>query len=109
MSPRKTIIWVLVASGLFAFIFFLQRHRRLPVTGPGKVLPALSPESVRSVSIRPSGPGQLQIRFDRTNGDWQLTQPLSYPAQSERINKLLTFLEQLTPNPYISGSELREH
>lgn len=109
MSPKKTIIWVLVAGGLFAFIFFFQRHRRAPVTAPTKVLPALSPSSVRSVSIRPSGPGQLQIRFDRTNGNWQLTQPLSYPAQSERIQKLLSFLEQLTPDPYISGSELRAH
>lgn len=109
MSPRKTIIWVLVAGGLFAFIFFVQHHRRLPVTVPAKVLPALSPESVSAISIRPSGPGQLQIRFDRTNGNWQLTQPLSYPAQSERINRLLTSLQQLTPNPYISGSELRTH
>ena len=109
MSPKKTIIWVLVAGGLFAFIFFFQRHRRLPVAAPTKVLAALSPGSVRSISIRPSGPGQLQIRFDRTNESWQLTQPVSYPAQSERIQQLLSFLEELTPNPYISGSELRAH
>jgi hypothetical protein len=109
MSPKKTIVWVLVAGGLFAFIFFSQRHRRLPVPAPVKVLSALNPESVSSISIRPSGPGQLQIRFDRTNGTWQLTQPLLYPAQSESINKLLSFLEELTPNPYISGSELRAH
>jgi hypothetical protein len=109
MSPKKTITWVLVAGGLFAFIFFFQRHRPLPVTAPVKVLSALNPESVSSISIRPSGPGQLQIRFDRTNGTWQLTQPVLYPAQGERIRELLTFLEQLTPNPYISGSELGTH
>jgi hypothetical protein len=109
MSPKKTIIWLLVASGLFAFIFFYQRNRPAPAAGPTKVLPGLKPEAVTSLSIRPAGPSQLQIRFDRTNGTWQLTQPLSYPAQAQTITKLLKFLQELVPATYISGSELRTH
>src|SRR5258708_29330322 len=109
MSPKKTIVWLLIAGGLFAFIFFYQRHRPAPVTGPGKVLPGLKPEAVTSVSIRPAGPSQLQIRFDRTSGTWQLTQPLSYPAQPQSVTKLLKFLQDLAPATYITGSELRTH
>jgi hypothetical protein len=109
MSPKKTIIWLLVAGGLLAFIFVYQRHRHGPVTGPTKVLPGLVPEAVTALSIRPAGPSQLQIRFDRTNGTWQLTQPLSYPAQPQTITRLLKFLQELAPATYISGSELRTH
>ena len=109
MSPKKTILWLAIAGGLFAFIYFYQRHRAEPVTAPGKVFSPLRAEAVTSVWIRPAGPGQLQMRFDRTNGTWQLTEPLVYPAQAERIQQLLTFLEQLSPDTYISGSELRTH
>ncbi len=107
MSFKKTIIWFLVAAGLFAFIYFYNPHRHLSGTGPGKVLPELRAEAVTSLLIRPSGPVQLQLRFDRTNGAWQLTQPLTYPAQAEKVQKLLAFLEQLKPAPYLTGSELR--
>jgi uncharacterized protein DUF4340 len=109
MNPKKTIGWLVIAGALFGFIFFYQRHARQPAVAPAKVLPDLRPEAVTSLLIRPSGPGQLQIRVDRTNGVWQLSQPLAYPAQTQRVLKLLAFLEQLTPAPYISGSVLRTH
>jgi hypothetical protein len=109
MSPKRTLTWLLIAGGLFAFIFFYQRHVRPPAAGPTKVLPDLRPEAVSSLLIRPEGPGQLQIRVDRTNGMWELSQPLVYPAQAQRVLKLLAFLEKLAPAPYISGSELRTH
>lgn len=73
------------------------------------MLPELSPEAVTSILIRPSGPGQLQIRADRTNNTWQLSQPQPYPAQAEKIKKLLAFLDRLVPATYITGSALRKH
>ncbi|HZR19975.1 MAG TPA: DUF4340 domain-containing protein [Verrucomicrobiae bacterium] len=109
MSPKKTIRWFVIAGVLFGFIFFYQRHARPPAVSPAKVLPGLRPEAVTSLLIRPAGPSQLLIRVDRTNGTWQLSQPLLYPAQAQRVLKLLAFLQQLTPAPYISGSELRAH
>ena len=109
MRLRNTILWFVVAAGLFAFIFFYQRHKHRPATGDGKVLPELRAGAVTSILIRPSGPGQLQIRADRTNGTWQMTQPQIYPAQAERVQKLLAFLEQLRPALYIGATELRNH
>ena len=109
MRPRNTIVWCSIAAALFAFIFFYQRHANKPPVGPGQLLPELKSEAVTSVLIRPSGPVQLQIRADRTNNTWLLTQPQPYPAQAERIQKLLKFLEQLSPALYITGNELRSH
>jgi hypothetical protein len=109
MSFKKTALWLFVAAGLFAFIRFYHLHRKIPAEAPSKVLPELSPEDVTSILVRPSGPVQLQIRADRTNGVWELRQPLIYPAQPERVQKLLAFLEQLKPAPYLSGSEMRTH
>jgi uncharacterized protein DUF4340 len=107
MSSKKTILWLTVAALLFSFIFFYQRHVRPLPPGPAKVLPELRTELVTSVLIRPFGPAQLQIRADRTNGVWRLSQPLSYPAQPDRVQKLLEFLQQLKSVQYISASELR--
>jgi hypothetical protein len=109
MSVKNTLLWFFVAAVLFAFIFSYQRHAHLPAKGPGKVLPELRADAVTSILIRPAGPAQLQIRADRTNGTWQLIQPLPYPAQAEKVTNLLAFLERLTPALYISGSELKNH
>jgi hypothetical protein len=73
------------------------------------MLPELKPEAVTSILIRPSGPGQLLIRADRSNNSWTLSQPQAYPAEAEKVKKLLAFLGQLVPAPYITGSELRDH
>ena len=50
----------------------------------------------------------MNIRAERTNGVWQLTEPLVYPAQAVSIEKLLAELERLTPAPYITARELRD-
>jgi hypothetical protein len=73
------------------------------------MLAELKPDEVTSILVRPEGPGQLQIRADRTNNTWSLSQPQVYPAQPERVKMLLAFLGQLAPADYITGSQLRGH
>lgn len=109
MSLKNTLVWCLIAAGLFGFIFLYQRHVHRLATGLGKMLPELKPDAVTSILVRPSGPAQLQIRADRTNETWRLSQPQAYPAQAERVKKLLTFLDQLIPADYITAGELRTH
>jgi hypothetical protein len=109
MNPKKTILWLLLAIILLASIYFYHPNTHSTALGPDKVLPELRAAAVTSILIRPSGPVQLQIRADRTNGSWQLSQPLDYPAQAEKVDKLLAFLEQLKPAPYLTASELHNH
>ena len=106
MNPRSTWRWIIVAAGLFAFIFFYQRHMSKSGGGPDRVLPNLNAAAVTSVQVRPAA--HLEIRADRTNGTWQLTEPLVYPAQTVSIEKLLVELERLKPASYITARELRD-
>ena len=106
MNPRNTWLWLVVAAGLFTFIFFYNRHARNPLPGPGKILPLLRAEAVTSVQVRPAA--GLTIQADRTNGVWQLTEPRVFPAQAVSIENLLAALGQLTPVTCITARELRD-
>jgi hypothetical protein len=92
--------------GLFAFIFFYQRHVGGSSGEPIRVLPNLKAAAVTSMQVR-SGT-RAPIRADRTNGVWQLAEPVVYPAQAASIEKLLAEIQRLTPAPYISARELRD-
>ena len=109
MSAKNTWIWILIAGGLFVFIYFYRPHAHKPPPGPVRILSNLKAEAVTSLQIRPGGTPQLQIRADRTNQTWQLVEPIVYPAQGASIDHLLACLERLTPAVYISASEIRNH
>ena len=94
------------AVGLFSFIFILQRYFKHAQTGPGYLLPGLKPKAVRTVQIRPAG--QREIRAERTNGTWQLVEPILYPAQGTNIDNLLNALQRLTIAHSISEQDLRK-
>lgn len=94
------------AVGLFSFIFVFQRYFKHQQTGPGYLLPGLNPKTVGTVQIRPAG--QREIRAERTNGTWQLVEPILYPAQGTNIDNLLHALERLTIAHSISEQELRK-
>ena len=78
MNTKNTWITVALAAGLFAFIFFYERHAFKKDPPANKVLPYLNLASITSVQVRPAD--QKEIRADRTNGTWQLTKPVGYPA-----------------------------
>jgi len=104
MTSRATWFWISTAAALFAFIFFFQRHTHKPPAGPVRLLANFKTADVTSVQVRPEG--QLEIRAERTNGIWTLTQPLSYLAEPALVESLLVILERLTPTTYITRSEL---
>lgn len=108
MKPKSTWTLVVLAAGLFVFIWFVERH--LPTgrsrTGQTRILPELDARAVDVVLVRPAG--ELEIRAQRTNNDWQLTRPVAYPANGRLIEALLRNLEELDDRNVISGSELRQ-
>jgi hypothetical protein len=106
MNSKTTGIWFVIAAALFAFIFFWQRHAHGPAANEN-ILPELKPSAVTSIQIFPAG--ALEISADRTNGNWQLTRPIIYPAQMAAIEMLLDAFQKLAPATKISAAELREH
>jgi hypothetical protein len=108
MNPRHTWFWLFVAAGLFAFIFFYQRHARKPDTGPARVFADFNKEKVTVIQVLPGEGGEkIEIQAQRTNGAWQLTKPLVFPAQGASVERLLTLLEQLTAAMYLPDRELK--
>lgn len=105
MSSKTTWFWAALAAGLFAFIFFFERHLHAPPSGPVKILPRLTATAVTGIQILPKG--QVEIRAERTNGNWRLTSPFSYPARPDRLQDLLAALESLTPATSITAQELK--
>jgi len=107
MKGRSTWLWVVLAVSLFGLIYTLHHLPQRPSPGTTRILSRLDPRAVGSVQVRPAGPAQLEIRADRTNQDWQLREPLVYPAQSGKIEALLAVLAQLKPATYITPAEMR--
>src|SRR6478736_2511076 len=107
MNSKSTWVWLTLAAVLFAAVIGVEKYWRKPPPSLVPLLPNFRLTAVTSVQYTP--PGQLEIRADRTNGQWRLVKPISYPAQATSIDTLLTALQQLAPMQTISGAELRQH
>ena len=107
MNTKNTLVWFVIAAGLFAVIILLNRFHRPPAVATGNVLSGLDASTVTSLQVIPAG--ALEIRADRLAGSWLLAKPVSYPGQSAAIEALLAALQKLTPAARISAGELREH
>jgi hypothetical protein len=104
MHAKNTCILVALAAGLFAFIYFYERHLTDPPPTPTKVLTDFKAAEVTSIQILPS-----EIRATFTNGTWQLIEPLAYPARSKSIEALLHALEGLSYQLRFTPQELKEN
>jgi hypothetical protein len=107
MNTKSTWTWLVVAAVLFASIFLLDRYRHPATAAAQNVLPNLQPSAITSISVIPAG--ALEIRADRTNNLWLLSNPIAYPAQPAAIETLLAALQKLAPATRISAAELHEH
>jgi hypothetical protein len=106
MSSKNTWLLLATAAALFTFIFLFERYRPRPATGPEYLLPGLEAKAVKTVQIRPEG--QSGIRVVRTNNDWQLVEPVNYPALNTNVQNLLKALQELTVAHRISEKEFRK-
>ena len=103
--------WVLLAAAavLFAFIVLVEHPRRQERLREASrfVLPGLKPETITNVEIHPRGQSVIAAR--RVNGtNWQITEPVSYPAQGGFIEMLLKTLANLQWQDRITEAELRD-
>lgn len=107
MNPKHTWIWIMVAAVLGGVILISEQFRRQPAPGPITVLPDFKAGIVASVQVRPAG--ALEIRVERTNAAWQITKPITYPAQDTSVDMLLAALENLQASAQITATEWRRY
>src|SRR5271157_608017 len=111
MNWKPTWILLAAAAVLFAFIWLVERPIRQERLRQASriILPGFDPASVNSVEIKPRGANEIHAgRMDRTNDLWQMTQPISYPAQGAPIMALLDALAGLEWQERIAAGELKD-
>jgi hypothetical protein len=108
MKWKTTWLLLGLAFALFAFIFLVERHWKS--TSQAGIAPErlLSFRAADVTNIQLRLTNQFLLRAERTRPDasWNLVLPITYPAQSLRIEWLLQALETLTPSTYIPPGEL---
>src|SRR5579859_3769089 len=105
MRPRFTWFWLLLAAALFAFITLYELPARRAAGQPQRVLRNFNTNEVTSVEILPKGL-ELGIRAERVGRRWQLTKPIQDPAESWRIETLLSALQELAPAAQFTERDL---
>ena len=108
MNSKGTFYLTVLALGIFTYIFLFERHTldtEQRAERDMKLLPDFDAGKVSSVEIlRPNS----VIHVDRTNGQWRLTRPTNYPAQTTMIENWLGLFNSLNRRAYISAEELQE-
>jgi Domain of unknown function (DUF4340) len=107
MNPKNTWMLVALAAGLFAFIYFFERHIQPPVPVVARVLPGLKVDDVSSIEIQPRD--KFAIRVERVPGGWQLTKPITYAVRGAEVEAFLKALAELSPQRRISAEELQNN
>ena len=107
MNSKHTFTWFIVAVALFAFIVGYRLFQRSAVVEPSEILPGLRPLAVSSVEVSPQG--AHEICAVNTNGNWVLTQPVAYPAQTPAIESLLNALQKLKAAERLSSAEVSQN
>ena len=108
MKWKTTWLLLGLAAVLLAFIFLVERHwKSTSQSGaPPERLLQLRAADVTNIQLRLTNQFLLWVERARPDAPWNLTFPISYPAQSLKIEWLLQTLETLTPNTYIPPGEL---
>ncbi len=106
MNQRTTWLLAGLAVCLFLFIVLVERHAQTTSMIPEEPPRLLSLRASEVTNIQLRVTNQLVVKVEKTNGDWHLTLPIYYPAQNERIARLLEILENLHSQKLISLAEL---
>lgn len=104
-QPRSTLMLVLAAAALLAYILLFERHRPDTVQQrelARRLFPELNPALVTRVSILSTN-GSVQA--ERQGNRWRLVDP-SYPARGQQIDEWLDSVSQLVRRARISAEEL---
>lgn len=106
MKPRNLIILAVVVAAIGAYIFLYERHQ--PTSEEAreraeKVFPDLDRDAVTSLEIRNS---HGEFTLAKSGGDWRLTTPIEFPADSATVSSLLSSLSNLKQERRLSPSEV---
>jgi hypothetical protein len=95
MKLRNTLILLIVAVGLFAYIWFVDKNRQTTreAMEHGRDVVQLDRDKINAISIQ-NPEGRIELRKNGANV-WQLDEPVKDRADSMAVTQLLTSIEML--------------
>ena len=90
----KTGLAVLVAAGLFAYIWFVERKQEPKPEGERPKVTVLAVDKAKAKEISVATPDQT-IRLVKETTGWKVTSPFTAPADTSAVESMLTSLEKL--------------
>jgi hypothetical protein len=107
MRGKSTLVLVLLALALGAFIYFYERHTldtTTRLTQVVRLLPDFNPLAVRAVLVTGTN---LNLRAERAARGWRLTAPVAYPAHAPGIEDFLRELGELNTRQRVTAADVR--
>jgi len=107
MNSTLNKLLVVVALALFAFIVVTETRRPAgppPTPTDAPMVPRLRPATVTRVELTRTN---LAVQAEFQAGQWRLTQPLSYPANSLLLKTLLDVCARLRPQLIIPAEQVK--
>lgn len=106
MKSKNLIILAAVVAVFAAYLFFFERHR--PTTDEArrdadKVFRGLEADDVTSLLIESA---DARVRLEKVGDDWQLREPIDYPADSATVSSTLSSLAGLSADRSLPVAEV---
>ncbi len=98
MIRKPTLLVLLVAMVLGAAVYFFdwrrsQKESEKPPADAEKPAYAIQPQDINSLTIKhPENSAEPVLRFEKRNGNWQVTQPLETPADESSLEGIVDSL-----------------
>lgn len=90
----KTYVFLAVAAGLGAYIYFVESKKEAkPDTKPKEKVLTLDKAKVKELTL--AGAGKDEIKLVKDGSSWRLTAPTAAPADSQESESVLSSLEGL--------------
>jgi Domain of unknown function (DUF4340) len=90
----KTGVAVLVAAGLFAYIWFVERKQEPKPEGQREKVTVLAVDKAKAKEISLATAGET-IRLVKEGSAWKVAAPFTAPADTSAVESMLTSLEKL--------------
>ncbi len=105
MNSRVTWWLVTLAVVLFAFIYLVEKKSKptAMASDPAPRLLNIRAAEVTNIQLRVTN--RLVVNVEKDVNDWNMTVPLLYPAHSQRIESLLTVLENLNTQKRVTVAQ----
>lgn len=109
MRTKVTLILLFLNVALFFFIFKFERGWRTEqasLEARRRVLGAETAD-IRSISI--SGPGLTTVQLQRKDNNWNLTDPIEWPANPHAVSRIINELQFLEHETSFSVADLEKN